>query len=131
MSGKYSEALDEYNNIQGKSHLKKRSDLDWYLKLLNLIIHYELKNYKLLKYLLISTYRNLYKRKKLFKVETAIIRFIRKLTDLNSEEQLVPQLLILKNDLCAIREDRFEKNAFRYFDFIDWLDVKLRVINNE
>ncbi|MEO8209344.1 MAG: hypothetical protein ABI840_02195 [bacterium] len=126
MAGKYNEALDESNNLLNHPRLKMRSDLEWYTRLINIIIHYELKNYKYFSYLLKSTYRYLDKKEKLFRVEKALLNFIKKLPESLNEEETKCVLLLLKEDLTKIRNEPLEKNAFKYFDFVYWIDVKLK-----
>ncbi len=104
--------------LSDPSMVRLRPDIEWYLKLMNLIIHYELGNQNFLKYLLISTYRSLYGCGRLFKVEISLLNFIKKLARVDSPEKLKDSLLVLRNELYEIRNDKFEKKAFRYFNFI-------------
>lgn len=126
MTDKYNDALNELNYLLHSPFIKYRPELEWYTRLLSLIIHYELKNFKYLNYLLVSTYRYLYKKKKIYKLERTLLNFIKKLPQVSSDEQMRAIFLALRKELVEYKNDRYEKNAFRYFDFIYWIDKKLQ-----
>lgn len=125
MSGDYKTALKKANALMSHDYITKRTDYESYLKILNLIIHFELKNYDLLKYLLVSTYRFLYKRKKLFGLELLILEFIRKLPEIKNDDDLRFSFKQFSRRLNELKLDTFEKNAFEYFDFSGWLKNKI------
>lgn len=124
LAGKYSDALVSSNSLNSHPLLFKRADLESYHKIINLVIHFELKNFELLRYLLISAYRYLYKREKLFKLEQLILEFIRRLPGVKNEDDLDYNFKRLRKKLVLISRDKYEKNAFEYFDFIEWIDIK-------
>jgi len=78
-----------------------------------------------LKHLLISTYRYLCKHEKLFKAEQLVIDFIRKLQKVKTDDDLIFNFSILSKNLSQIKEDKYEKNAFEYFDLLKWVEGKL------
>ncbi|MBI2269841.1 MAG: hypothetical protein HYU69_05720 [Bacteroidetes bacterium] len=96
-----------------------------FARILNLIIHYELGNDELLPYFVRSTYRFLHKRKRLYKTEDAILRFIRnQLPKSNSRKETINFFKKLHLELRVITKHPFEAKALEYFDFISWLDSK-------
>lgn len=121
----FSQALKSVNLLLAHPLLNKRADYETYTKILNLVIHYELGNYSLLKYLMISTYRYLYKHEKKFRLETIVLEFIRKAPDLKSEEGLRFGFIRFKKKLEKLKNDEYEKNAFEYFDFLEWINSKI------
>jgi len=125
MEGKYSAALKAANMLGAHPLLGKRADYESYLKIMNLVIHYELKNFELLRYLLITAYRFLYKRKKLFKVEMLVLEFIRKLPKVKNEHDLSFIFSRMQKELAKLKQDKYEKNAFEYFDFSEWINKKI------
>jgi len=125
MEGKFSAALAAANQLGSHPLLSKRSDYESYLKIMNLIIHFELKNFELLRYLLISVYRFLYKREKLFKVELLVLEFIRKLPKVKNEHELSFLFNRMQKELHKLKSDKFEKNAFEYFDLYQWVSFKV------
>lgn len=121
----FSKALAAANRLLSHPLLEKRSDYECYLKIMYLIIHFELKNNDLLRYLLISTYRYLRKHEKLFKTEQLVMEFIRRLQGVKSEDDLNFLFKKLSKDLDKLKKDRYEKNAFEYFDLHKWVNTKL------
>ena len=119
-------ALKAANSLLSHPLLEKRADYESYLRVMNLIIHFELKNYSLLKYLIISTYRFLYKTEKLYAIETIILKFIRKLPEIKNEDDLMFTFVKFKKMLEKLKNDKYEKNVFDYFDFLNWVDKKIK-----
>jgi hypothetical protein len=122
----FKKALTSINSLMAHPFLSKKSDYESYLRILNLIIHFELKNYDLLKYLLVSTYRFLYKQKKLFKLEMLILEFIRKLPGVKNDDDLMFNFHQFRKRLEILKKDNYEKNAFEYFDFLEWVESKIK-----
>ena len=114
------------NHIINDTDIEFRRDIYCFARILNLVLHYELGNDDLLEYIVKSTYRFLYKRKRLYKFETSFLDFIRqKLPKVKSNKELVGAFKELKIELEAIAKDPFEKKALEYFDFISWLESKI------
>ena len=124
MQGKYESALPRINNLLNHPQLNIKSEFECYLRLINLIVHFELGNFDLLEYLLKSTYRYLYKRKKLYKLEILILNFIRRIPLMNTPDSVKMNFAILKKEMQKLKQDPYEKNAFEYFDFLRWVDSK-------
>jgi hypothetical protein len=98
-----------------------------FILILNLIIHYELKNYDELVHYWRSTFRFLSKRKRLFKTESIFLQFFRKnLTSVKSEKEMIPAFTELLNELNDAMKDPFEKQILNYFDIISWLKSKIQ-----
>lgn len=124
-AGNYNEALTWNNQLLNDSDLSTREDIHCFGRILNLIIHYELGNNQLLEYIGKSTYRFLYKRKRLFKVETIILNFIKKYPNWANREQILKGFHELYDELEKLSHDDYEKHAFEYFDFLTWLESKI------
>ncbi|RPI18849.1 MAG: hypothetical protein EHM58_03705 [Ignavibacteriae bacterium] len=127
----FESALKYTNKLLNHPLVSVRQDVEWYSKILNLIVHYELKNYMLLEYLIKSTYRYLYKRSQLYKLESLILNFIRKLPRIKNDEELAEHFIFLKKGMTEIKDDPFEKNAFFFFDFIGWTDEKIKELKKK
>ena len=123
----YSRALIWINKILNDTEIEKTvPDLYCFSCILNLIIHFELAHFDLLEYIVKSTYRYLYKRGRLYKVEASILSFIRKKPPkIKSNEELIKAFKELKIELKEIYKDPFEKGALEYFDIISWLESKI------
>jgi hypothetical protein len=125
LSGDYNSALYKMNYFLSHPLLSVREDLECFARIINLIIHFELNNLLLLEHLIISTYRYLYKRKKIYNIETLLLNFLRKTTSITNESELAEHLDLLRYSLIRLKSDSFEKNAFEYFDFISWIQDKI------
>ncbi len=123
----FSTALKFTNRILNEYKASDFEYLYYFTKILNLLIHYELNNYDLLEYEVMSTYRYMKKRKHSFQFENLFIDFIRKkLPNINSEKKLISELENLKLKLEKIANDPFENRALNAFDLISWLDSKVK-----
>jgi hypothetical protein len=123
--GDYENSLKWLNKILSKNQNEVRPDLLSFAHILNLILHFELDNIVLLEYIVKSTYRFLYKRKKLYKVEHAVLNFIRSSYGITSKEKLKENFMELYRNLKEITKDPYEKIALEYFDLLSWLESKI------
>jgi len=124
-AGKYENALDWLNLLLNDPDLKTREDIHCFGRILNLITHYELGNDKLLEYITQSTFRFLSKRKRLFKVESVMLQFLKKYPGWISRQQQREGFQDMLNELFDLKKEEYERQAFEYFDFISWLESKL------
>jgi hypothetical protein len=128
---RYREALRELNHVLNDNESNLRQDIYGFSKLFNLIIHYELRNYDLLEYLLKSTERYFSKRKKSlglgYAFENTFLKQFRKI--LKAIKYADPTTQIFKEtklELEQLLKDQNERVALEYFDYITWIDAQLR-----
>jgi hypothetical protein len=125
-TGEYTKALGMINKLLNEYQKELRYDVQSAVRILNLILHYELKNTMLLEYNAVSTYRFLYKSKRLYKLESIILNFIKKkMPEIFSPRDEHEAFIELRKEFVAIADDPYEKKAFEYFDYIAWLDSKI------
>lgn len=92
----------------------------------SMVVHYELDNREFLDYNVRSVYRYLYRRNRLYKLESAVLDFIRlSMPKVNNRNEMIEAFKALRDKLAPLAEDKFEKNALAYFDFVAWLDSKI------
>ena len=123
----YSTALKYVNKFINKE-LNVKYNTDCEIHIANLIIHYELGNTDLLEYLLKSTHRFLYKRRRLLKFEAYILVFIKNVIHSGNVAHKITEAFIdLKEKLVTLSEseDPFEKAKYELFDYISWLESKI------
>jgi len=101
-----------------------RDDIQSFARIFNLILHYELGNKNLLEYIVKSTYRFLYKRKRLYRLESLVLNFIRKNSWVNTRADLLVSFKGLKDELVKIQNNSYEKKALSYFNLLAWLESK-------
>lgn len=123
-SGDYETAIDYLNKIINWK-MDLRTDLQCYSRLLHLIAHYEIGNYRLLEFLFKSVYRFMAKMENLSLVEEEIFKFLRqsfKLTPKSMQSAFSKLLDKLKKQ----ERNQFETRAFVYLDIISWLESKIQ-----
>lgn len=123
---KYSQALKWINRLLNESGIGATEYIHCTAQILNLIVHIELENNDLLPYTLRSTHRYLGARNRVYKFETAFLRFVDKVVKVKSGQSLRPFYEDLYKELQELAGDQFERNAFEYFDFLSWAESKVR-----
>lgn len=125
----YSNSLIWVNRIMNITETKEPLDLFCFARILNLLIHYELKNYELIQNLHISNKRFFNKGNRMHQFENKVFDFIKNklLKDLSSKE-LIIAFELLKIELQKTLQDDYEKKALQYFDYIAWIDRKIQTL---
>lgn len=122
-TGEFQKALGIINKLLNEYQKELRYDVQSAVRILNLILHYELKNTRLLEYNAISAYRFLYKSKRLYKLENIVLNFIRKkMQHIYTPKDEIDAFIELRIEFLELSEHPYEKKAFEYFDYISWLD---------
>lgn len=129
--GNYDKSADWLNNIIHDTEENVSQDIFAFARILHLIVHYELHNLNILEYLFNSAQRYLSTRKRLFKLESVFLRFIKKLSNINILDKKKSKELFIefRKELGPLTDDPYEKKAFDYFDFLAWLDSKIEDIS--
>lgn len=126
-NNKHSRAIKLLNEIINEHDHSLRDDIQSFARIVRLILFWEKGEQELLPYTAVSTYRFLYKRKRLYKFETIVLQFIReKLPHINTSEKQMAAFRELQNKLNALQNEPFEKKALEYFDFITWVESKVK-----
>ncbi len=125
-AGNFQKANEYLNKIINSGKVQ-RTDIYCFSKILSLLVHYEMGKFDLLEYSVVSTYRYLLKRNRLYKVENIILDYIRKKApQIDSEKKQLEAFAELKAALiAATKDDHFENRALEYFDIIAWLESKI------
>ncbi|HSZ25205.1 MAG TPA: hypothetical protein VK766_05785 [Cytophagaceae bacterium] len=124
-AGNFSQSIRWLNKIINAPDIDFRQDLHCFARILNLVCHYELGNFDVIKYYIISTYRFLWKKEDLHFFQKYILGFLKNLnTNLNNKD-LIDRFQKLKTQLMPLVNSDFEKRAFIYFDIISWLESKI------
>lgn len=123
--GDFDKAQQFLTNLQEHPQLKKYPFLHFASKILNLIIHYELKNYTYLKYQLNNS-RYFFKRNNhLFGYEQAMLRLLNalfKAEDIDKEDILLKYKTVFE----GIYQDFKQRSAFDYFNILYWIGKHLK-----
>ena len=121
----YNSALKWSNQLLNNADIDQTLDIFCFTQILNLLIHLELENVRLVPYALKSAQRYLQTRNRTYQFESVMLSFIGKKLKCKSEEETEHAYSKLYTDLSEIQSDPFEKAAFEYFDFIAWVKSKL------
>lgn len=123
---KYSEALKWINQVLNDSKLDASDDILAFTHILDLIIHIELKNDKLLPYALKSTERFLKSRNILHNFEKVMLRFVNKLVKTNNVFESEKHWENLYEELVSLKRDSHQNVGLDYFDFESWAKSKIK-----
>jgi tetratricopeptide (TPR) repeat protein len=124
-AGQYNKALFWINKVLNDNEQTLRQDIYSFSRLFNLVIHFELGNNDLLEYIIKSTYRYLNKHKRDYEVETVLLKHLKKLARMTTEEQQMEQFLKMREELDELFKDNNERVVLEYFDFLAWLESKI------
>jgi len=117
-------ALRWNNKLLGDLDMRHSEDIHCFAQIMNLIIHFEMDNQRLIPYAMKSAERYLKSRNRVYKFETTMLKFIKKLLRLDYFEPTQAYYQALHTELQELEKDEFERTAFEYFDFAAWAKAK-------
>lgn len=126
-NGEYKQAKKAVNFVLNEFEEKVRPEIYNFAKVLNILIHYELKDYSMIKSLHNSAMYYFKKQNNPYKTENLFLNYFG--NPKRYKSNIKESLLELKNEFEAIKSDKAESNVFRYFEFIDWIDSKLKGVS--
>lgn len=127
-AGRYKESLQWLNRVLNDNEPNLRQDIYSFARLFNLVVHFELGNYDLLEYIIKSTNRYLSKRQRDHDLEVVILNFMKRLIRGSRNTDLKDVFLEFKQELLEQMNSRNEQILLDYFNFIIWIDSKLKGI---
>lgn len=124
--GEFNTALKWINQVLNNSKLDTSEDIIGFAQLLDLLIHIELNNDKLLPYSLKSAQRFFKNRNRLYNFESIFLQFIARLIKCEDRFAAEDQWEELYLNLTEISDEQFDQVALEYFDFKAWAEAKLK-----
>lgn len=121
----YRTALDWSGKMVHHPQLDQVGDVAVYARIINLLIHYELGDTDVLEHHLRSTFRFLHRRQRMYRIESALLHFIRQLPLVYNPELLRELFIDLRKTLRCLSSDPLESGALEYFAFDAWLTSKI------
>ena len=118
-AGNYQESLFWLNKILNEK--KEYTEITESALILNMIVHFELKNYELLEYLIKSVYRRLRKQKSLNEFQQELIRFFKKTAEAVSEKESRNIFKEAKKRIANLKDSGYAE----YLDIDSWLESKI------
>ncbi|HTA83091.1 MAG TPA: hypothetical protein VK783_09165 [Bacteroidia bacterium] len=95
------------------------------IRIMRLLLYYELGYHDIMEYELRSTYRYISKQKDLYRFEELVLKFIRRTVSLYDRNKIRTIMIETRNALVKLSKIKSEQQTLSYFDFISWLDSKL------
>ena len=127
--GEYKKALSYLIEVLNDNEQKLRQDVYGFSRLLNLIVHFELENYHYLEYVIKSTNRYLSKYEKDYKIETVLIKNIKRLAKASNSIAQLEVFEQMRTEIQLLLQDRNERVLLDYFDISAWIETKLNKTN--
>ena len=122
----YVDALGIINKLINSNFNHPLRSFAVHVKLLNILIHFELNNFLLLPGLIRSVYRFMMQQELKYEIEKAILNFFRRSFVVTNPAQLEKELEKLFQQLQGISNDAYEQQALlSFFDYRYWIAGKL------
>jgi hypothetical protein len=103
------------------------NDYQCFARILRLLIQYESGKSELLEYTVKSTYRFLFKRNKMYRMEASLLKFLKRIApNIHTEKQLKVAFNDLRDEIAAYSTEKYQAKALDYFDMISWLECKIK-----
>jgi hypothetical protein len=100
------------------------------VRLLLIVIHYELGNLSYLPYLIRSTYRALLRRERLFEFEACILRYLGSVSRLKKRRDVLPSFEKLLAEITLLTRQPIDREfPWREF-YVRWLEKKITEMKN-
>jgi hypothetical protein len=124
MVGDFRMALKDINVVLNYRHHSERADVVGFARLLNMIIHYELGNFTVMRYAVDSTRRFLKKRGNLMDFERVLLRLFSRLSTQpeSHHSKLISETYGKLFGSLAVMDN----TQLDYLDFRHWMDSKIK-----
>lgn len=117
----FDEALNWCIDILNESKEDVVKEIFYFARILNLLIHFELKNYDYLDSLLISTPKYLKSRRPLYRTEKSLIQYMGKVLKSVDKKEKLELTEQFSQELQEIIKDPKERRVFNYIDLNHWI----------
>lgn len=117
-------ALKDINVVLNYRHHSERADVVGFARLLNMIIHYELGNFTVMRYAVDSTRRFLKKRGNLMDFEKVLLKLFSRLS--TQPESHHPKLISEVYSQLFGSPAMMDNNQLDYLDFRHWMNSKVK-----
>ncbi len=123
--GEYKKAMLWNNKILSNKRFYIREDFICFHRIFELLILFEMGDWDVLDYAILSTNRFLAKAQREYKMETLITSYIKKLSKTTDRNQQHDLYVEFKQDLIKLKNDPFQNGSLEYFDIISLVDSKI------
>ena len=127
----YSKSIYWLNIFLNDYSIKKNdvtSNIYYYGHIINILVHFEAKNYDSIDYLYNQCVNNLKKIRKINEFDKVVLNFIKTNSNepFTSQKQKTKAYTELKNQLDDLVKNPEETISLHFFDFFSWIDSHLR-----
>jgi len=127
-AGLYKQALKWCNAAISRSPKTRDDGID-VIHILNLLVHYELKNEVILPGLIKSTYNSLHKSKRNSQFIIAFFKYLCPLLRSGSENEQRMLSIRFKEEILSLPGNNFENDILKNIDIPGWLDKKIESVS--
>jgi len=124
--GEFEKGLEWVNRVLNEPRTELRTDIQAMARIVNIVLHYELKNFEFLEYEVKSVARFLSNRDRLFLLERSILKYVKALALLGPNENRLTLLTEFRAEVDKVVEDQFEQQGLKLFDVRTWIDAQLK-----
>lgn len=122
----YEKSLFWINKVLNNITSNQSGERYFYSLILALIVNFELKNLELTESYLRKIYRILYKKNRLFEFEKQLMKFMRKLPDIDINSDLIKEFRNIYEEFQMLMKDPYERVALEKFEFLEYLESKVK-----
>ncbi|MCX6198365.1 MAG: hypothetical protein NTY88_03965 [Bacteroidetes bacterium] len=122
----FGKAIDWLNKILNHERTDERQQINRYARLLELLAHYELKNFELLDYKITNTQRYLAKRNLGDEFDKVLLNGFRHLIKAADKKETQKIFQDLKSSIQKISKDDLQKINEEQFEYLNWMEEKLK-----
>lgn len=126
MDEQYEKAIDELDKIEHSPSVESFGDILTSVKLLKLFSYYELNERNYITHYMRSTERFLKSKKIMFEFESIMLKELKVLMNYVLAGDKKKGYADLVQKIQKLRDKRFERNTFNYFEFDIWLLSKIK-----
>jgi tetratricopeptide (TPR) repeat protein len=123
-NGEYKQAKKAVNIVLNEFEEIVRPEIYNFARILNILIHYELKDFGIIKSLHNSAVYYFRKQNNPYKTENLFLNYFG--NPKRYKSAIKTNLNELRSEFIGIKSEKSESNVFKYFEFIDWIDSKLQ-----
>lgn len=134
MAGEYDKAFYWHQTIKNKQGIKLNKDIQTYMRIFELMLHYEFGNAELLDNILLTTYKYLYRKNLLNAREQAFLKYLKQFYKIMPEEKgkMKQTFQEARSELADLMEnEQAPKWTIGEFNFLPWLDEKIEFLKRK
>ncbi len=124
-SGQLRKALNWVSRIVFEEKSSPADDFLCFGRLLNVLIHFDLKHFNLLQYEIKSTRRFIKQKNRLYSLEKTLLSHLNKIANSSDKSTYQTQLEKCLNQLLPILEQPYGKSSRSYLNITAWLKSKI------